>query len=83
MSMLDQSARIRAYYQEGKMMKHAKVFGMALFATAMFVALPGCEKQEGPAERAGKSVDKAIDQAGEKIEEAGESIQDAAKDAKK
>ncbi|EPZ16055.1 hypothetical protein M622_02455 [Thauera terpenica 58Eu] len=55
---------------------------MALFATAMFVALPGCEK-EGPAERAGKAVDKTVDQAGEKIEQAGKDIQDAAKDATK
>lgn len=83
MLIFDESARIRAYYQEEKMMKHVKVFAAALFATAMVVALPGCEKPEGPAERAGKSVDKAIDRAGEKIEEAGESIQDAAKDAKK
>ena len=81
--MLDRSARIRAHYQEGKMMKHVKVFGAALLATAMFVALPGCQKQEGPAERAGKTVDKAIDQAGEKMEEAGKDIQDAAKDASK
>ena len=65
------------------MMKHAKVFGAALLATTMFVALPGCEKQEGPAERAGKAVDKSVDQAGEKIEEAGKDIQDAAKDATK
>ena len=65
------------------MMKQAKVLGMALFATAMFVALPGCEKQEGPAERAGKAVDKTVDQAGEKIEQAGKDIQDAAKDATK
>lgn len=65
------------------MMKNAKVLGMALFATALFVALPGCEKQEGPAERAGKAVDKTVDQAGEKIEQAGKDIQDAAKDASK
>ena len=80
--MLDQSVRIRAHYQERKLTKHAKILGMALFATAMFVALPGCEK-EGPAERAGKAVDKTVDQAGEKMEQAGKDIQDAAKDATK
>lgn len=85
MSILDRGARIRAHYRitKGKMMRHVKVFGAALLATAMFVALPGCEKPEGPAERAGKTVDKAIDQAGEKMEEAGKDIQDAAKNATK
>ncbi len=65
------------------MMKLAKTLGAVFFTTAMLVALPACQKQEGPAERAGKAVDKAVDQAGSKIEEAGKSIQDAANDAKK
>lgn len=43
----------------------------------------GCQKQEGPAERAGKEVDKAVDKVGQKIEKAGDSIQDAAKGDKK
>ena len=45
--------------------------------------LSACEKKEGPAERAGKQVDKAVTDVGKKIEKAGENIQDAAKDAKK
>ena len=48
-------------------------------AIALGVTLMGCEKHEGPAERAGKSVDKAVEKAGEKIERAGDKIQDAAK----
>ncbi|HRA82201.1 MAG TPA: hypothetical protein PL024_11930 [Thauera sp.] len=65
------------------MMKLAKTLGTVLFTTAMLAALPACQKQEGPAERAGKAVDKAVEQAGEKVEEAGKSIQDAAQGDKK
>lgn len=50
---------------------------------ALVAGLSACKKEEGPAERAGKSVDNAVQKAGEKIEKAGEKIQDAAKDAKK
>jgi hypothetical protein len=47
--------------------------------SALLVALPGCQKQEGPAQQAGKKADKAVEQAGQQVEKAGESIQDAAK----
>ena len=51
-----------------------------LFAAIALVAmLTACQKQEGPAERAGKQIDKAVDKAGQQIEKAGEKIQDAAK----
>jgi hypothetical protein len=49
----------------------------------LVAALSGCQKQEGPAERAGRAVDKAVENAGQQIEKAGEKIQDAARDAKK
>jgi hypothetical protein len=65
------------------MMKLGKTVGAALFMTALLATLPGCQKQEGPAERAGKEVDKAVEQTGQKIEKAGENIQDAAKGDKK
>ena len=56
----------------------------AVFAAGVLVAaLSGCQKEEGPAERAGKAMDNAVDNAGKQIEKAGEKIQDAAKDAKK
>lgn len=54
-----------------------------LAVSALLVALSGCQKQEGPAEKAGKSVDKAVDKVGQQIEKAGESVQDAAKGNKK
>ena len=44
----------------------------------MLVALSACQKQEGPAEHAGKEIDKASDKAGQQIEKAGQNIQDAA-----
>jgi hypothetical protein len=55
----------------------------ALALSFLLVGLSACEKKEGPAERAGKAVDQAVDSAGQKLEKAGQDIQDAAKDAKK
>jgi vacuolar-type H+-ATPase subunit H len=66
----------------------------ALVLGALVAGLSGCQKKEGPAERAGKEIDKAVektdqqinkgvDKAGEKLEKAGEKMQDAAKDVKK
>ena len=52
---------------------------IAAAAVVLGVASMGCEKKEGPAERAGKSVDKAVEKVGDKIERAGDKIQDAAK----
>jgi hypothetical protein len=36
-------------------------------------------KKEGPAERAGQKIDKAIDKAGDKVEEAGEKVKESTK----
>lgn len=55
----------------------------ALIIGAFSVATLGCQKQEGPGERAGKQVDKAVDKAGQKIEKAGDSIQNAVTSDKK
>lgn len=55
----------------------------AAMIVGTFVALAGCQKEEGPAERAGKEIDKAAEKVGEKIEQAGERIQDAAEGEKK
>jgi hypothetical protein len=54
-----------------------------LAAMIVIVGLCGCEKKEGPGERAGKQIDKAVENAGQQVEKAGQQIQDAAKDAKK
>ena len=65
------------------MTKFGKSAMTAMALSALIVGLYGCQKQEGPAERAGKEIDKAVEKAGQQIEKAGEKIQDAAKGAKK
>jgi len=64
-------------------MKLGKNVSVVLAAGALAAVLAGCQKEEGPAERAGKAMDKAVDNAGQQIEKAGEKIQDAARDARK
>jgi flavodoxin len=64
-------------------MKPGKTLSTALIMTALLVALFGCQKQEGPAEKAGRQVDKAVEKVGQQIEKAGDAIQDAAKGDKK
>lgn len=61
------------------MMKFGEVVSAVLVTGALLAALSGCQKQEGPAEHAGKEVDKAVEKAGQQIERAGERIQDAAR----
>jgi hypothetical protein len=62
------------------MMNLRTVTGTALVSGLLLVALSGCEK--GPAEKAGESVDDAVDKMGESLEKAGDSIQDAGRDAR-
>jgi hypothetical protein len=64
------------------MIKRITAIGAAMIIGAA-IALSGCENQEGPAEQAGKEIDKAAEKVGEKIEEAGERVQDAAQGDKK
>jgi PBP1b-binding outer membrane lipoprotein LpoB len=65
------------------MMKLKMTIGAAVATTALLVVLSGCQKQEGPAETAGKKIDQTVEKAGEKIEEvkekAGEKIEEAGK----
>lgn len=61
------------------MMKCGKTISAAFVTGALLVALAGCQKPEGPAEHAGKEVDKAVEKAGQQIEKAGKRIQDTAK----
>lgn len=64
------------------MIKHHRIV-TAFAAGILLVTLSGCQKEEGPAERAGKTLDNAVQEAGKKIEQAGEKIQDAAKEGQK
>jgi len=69
--------------KEAAMKNSQRSFSSILLVGALLAALVGCQKQEGPAEKAGKEVDKASEKVGQKIEQAGESIKDAAKGDKK
>lgn len=66
--------------------------GRSLFAALILgilvVAVSGCEKKEGPMERTGKEIDKAVEKTGqhmnkavektgEKIEEAGDKVKES------
>ena len=55
---------------------------LALTLGVLVAGLSGCKK-EGPAERAGKEIDRTAEKAGHQIEKAGEKIKDAVKDLKK
>ena len=65
------------------MMKFRTSVVAVLASSLLVLGLAACEKKEGPAERAGKEIDKTVDKAGQQLEKAGQQIQDAAKDAKK
>jgi hypothetical protein len=62
-----------------------KSISLALLATAAFMLLAACNRESsgGPAEKAGKEIDKAFGQAGKAVEKAGRNMQDAAKGDKK
>jgi hypothetical protein len=56
---------------------------LALALGTLVAGLSGCQKKEGPAERAGKEIDRAVEKAGEKIEKTGEKVKDTVKELKK
>lgn len=45
----------------------------------LLVGLMGCQKDEGPLERAGKSVDNAAAKTGEAVKDAGNNVKDTVK----
>ena len=59
-------------------MKLLNIITSALVASALLIAIPGCEK--GPAEKAGASIDNALEKTGDQIEKPGDAIQDTVKD---
>jgi len=71
------------HHQEIQIMKLEQFARNLIIMVALVAAISACQKPEGPAERAGKAIDNATEQAGSQIEEVGKNIQDAAKGAKK
>jgi hypothetical protein len=59
-------------------MKLRNIITATLVASALLIAIPGCEK--GPAEKAGASIDNALEKTGDQIEKTGDAIQDTVKD---
>jgi len=62
-------------------MKPINTLAAAVFVSTLMIALSGCQK-EGPAEKAGQSIDDATQSLGEHVEDAGDAIQDAAEGEK-
>jgi len=56
-------------------MKMRKGVVAALVLGSVVAGLSGCRK-EGPAERAGKEIDRSVEKAGREIEKAGEKMKD-------
>jgi len=65
------------------MMRLRKTAAASVLMLASLAALSACQKQEGPAEQAGKEVDKAVENVGQQLEKAGDKIEDATKRDKK
>lgn len=47
---------------------------LILLTMVLIFGVIGCEKEKGPAEKAGAAIDHAIGTAGEKLKEAGEEL---------
>jgi hypothetical protein len=63
--------------KETQMMKIRKSVIAALAMSVLLVGLSGC--QQGPAERAGKKIDKTVEKGGKQIEKTGKKIQEDVK----
>jgi len=64
------------------MMKASRTMVVAMALGALFTVLVGCKK-EGPAERAGREIDRSAEKAGQQMEKAGDKIKDVVNDMKK
>lgn len=61
------------------MTSYSKVLRSVAVTAVLGFVLAGCQEKEGPAERAGKELDKAASSVGSAVEDAGQKIRDAAK----
>jgi hypothetical protein len=68
---------------EIKIIKLGKSVLAVLVIGALIAGLSCCQKKEGPAERVGRQIDKAVEKAGQQIDKAGKKIEDAVKNANK
>jgi len=65
-----------------KQMKFGQIVSAFLIMSAVFFALPGCQKKEGPLEKAGRDVDQAVENFAQpkagSAEQAGQAVDNAA-----
>lgn len=65
-----------------KQMKFGQSISAFLIMSAVFFALPGCQKQEGPLEKAGREIDQKVENFGQPkagpAEQAGQAVDNAA-----
>jgi len=77
-------------FRVGGRVDPSKTVHLVLAVSVLLLALPGCDKPDGEAEKAGKKMDraaykagqeinKAADKVGQKLEQAGEDLRDASK----
>jgi hypothetical protein len=57
------------------MLNSSKISSVALAGGLLVAALSGCQKQENPAEQAGKAVDQAVERVGQQMEKAADNLQ--------
>ena len=62
--------------REGNGMRKINCF---VAAAILGLTLSACQKEEGPAEKAGKEADKAMKEAGQAMEKAADSVKEATK----
>ena len=53
--------------------------GRLVYSALLVFSLSACQKEEGPAEKAGKEIDKGIKSAGDAMEKTADSVKDALK----
>ncbi len=73
------SVTIVAFMLEVGMTGLLKIISVILLGSLLLMSA-GCKK-EGPLEKAGKKIDKSIEETSDKLEEAGKEMQKAFKDA--
>jgi hypothetical protein len=59
--------------------KLLRVIVGAVIAGLLIAGPAGCQREEGPAERAGRQVDESVQKGGEKLQEAGKEVEKAGK----
>jgi hypothetical protein len=56
-----------------------KKISFLLVMALLGLTLSACQKEEGPGEKAGKEVDKAVKEAGQSMEKAADAVKEATK----